>query len=117
MSRVIPVIGPAASLLALLALAGCAPPTPQSHANAAQQAACRQRADEVFQIQNRGANYTADAYVSGTRDTPFSASGAAGDTSSGLPGRYNRETIYSDCINGLGAPVGARPEAPAPPAP
>jgi hypothetical protein len=109
--------GLAVALSATLLLAGCGAPTPQSRASAAQQAACRQRADEVYTQRNRDAKYIADAYVSGTRDTPFSASGATGDTSSGLAGQYSRDTIYSDCINGIGAPLGAAPEAPAPPQP
>jgi len=115
MSRAVADTALAVALLAALALAGCAAPTPQSRASAAQQAACRQRADEVYTQRNRDAKYTADAYVSGTRDTPFSASGAAGDTSSGLPGRYSREAIYSDCVNGIGAPLGAAAQSPPPP--
>ncbi len=116
MSRMI-----AAALLGVLALTGCATSTPQSHASAAQQAACRQQADQTFQVRNPDANYVADAYVSGTRDTPFSASGAAGDTTNGLPARYSRDTLYGNCINGIGAPSGAAPvtatQAPPQPAP
>jgi len=95
-----------AALALAPALAGCVAPSPQSRATAAQQAACRQQAEQTYQARNPGARYAADAYVSGTRDTPFSASGAAGDTSSGLPGRYSRDTMYSDCVNGIGPPLG-----------
>jgi len=97
----------AAVPLAALALIGCAASTPQSHASAAQQAACRQQADQTFQVRNPDANYAADAYVSGTRDTPFSGSGMAANTSSGLPARYSRDTLYSNCVNGVGPPLGA----------
>jgi hypothetical protein len=98
-----------ALLLAVLLPAGCAAPAQESHATAVQQAACRQQADQTFQVRNPDATYAADAYVSGTRDTPFSASGAAGDTTSGLPARYSRETLYSNCLNGMGPPLGGGP--------
>ena len=106
----------AVAVLAALVLNGCAPSTPQSHASAAQQAACRQQADQTFQVRNPDANYVADAYVSGTRDTPFSASGAISDTSSGLPARYSRDNLYSNCVNGIGPPVGAATPTPTAPA-
>ena len=109
--------GLAVALLAALALTGCAASQPQSRASAAQQAACQQKADQTFQIRNRGANYAADAYVSGARDTPFSGSGAAGDTTSGLGALYSRTSLYNDCINGIGPPLGAATSAPVPPTP
>jgi hypothetical protein len=106
------------ALLAALALTGCATPRPQSRATAAQQAACQQQADQTFQIRNREANYAADAYVSGIRDTPFSGTGATGDTTNGLGARYSRDQLYSDCINGIGPPRGPAPSTPpAPPPP
>jgi hypothetical protein len=111
MSRAIASTGLAAALLATLVLAGCAAPTPQSRASAAQQTACRQRADEVFLQRNRGAVYSSDAYVSGTRDTPYSASGVAGNTSGGLPDRYSRDALYTDCIHGFGPATPTAPKA------
>jgi len=105
MSRVI-----AVALLAALVLPGCAARAPQSRASAEQQAACRQRADQSFLTRDPGVVYNADAYVSGSRDTPFSATGAAGNTTSDLPGRYTRDTMYSDCLNGIGPPTGAGPQ-------
>ena len=104
-------------LLTALLPAGCAQPSQQSHASAAQQAACRQQADQTFQTRNPGASYTADAYVSGSRDTPFSGSGASSDTSSGLGDRYSRDTLYSNCINGIGPPLGGGSSTGAPPTP
>jgi len=117
MSRTIARNKIAVALLAALVLTGCAASTPQSHATAAQQTACRQQADQAFQLRNPGASYTADAYVSGTRDTPFSSSGAAGDTTSGLPARYSRDTLYSNCVNGIGPPLGGAPATATPTSP
>jgi hypothetical protein len=117
MSRVIERTGLAGALLSALVFAGCAAPTPQSRASATQQVACQQHADQAFQIQNRGAKYAADAYVSGSRDTPFSATGASGDTTSGLGARYSRDNLYSNCINGIGPPLGGAPTAATPPQP
>jgi hypothetical protein len=94
-------------LLAALALTGCAAPSAQSRATLAQQQACRRQADQAYQVRNPGASYAAYAYVSGMRDTPFSSTGATGDTTSGLAGRYSRDSMYSDCVNGIGPPLGA----------
>ena len=105
------------ALLVALAVAGCAPrtPTPQSRANAAQQAACRQRADQAILQQNPDTVYQSDLYVSSTRSAPFSGQGVRSNTTAGLPLRYSREQLYNDCLNGLGpAPV---PLQSAPPRP
>ena len=88
--------------LLLLALTCCSS-EPQSHASLAQRAACRQRADEIYNQQNRGEIYANDRYASTTRDTPFSADPMR-DTSSGLSGEYARQNLISDCINGTGQP-------------
>jgi hypothetical protein len=109
--------GLAAAILAALVLTGCGEPKSQSRASAAQQSACQQQADQTFQTRNRGAIYSADAYVAGTRDSPFSATGLTGDTTSGLGARYSRDTIYNDCINGIGPPLGASGTAQAQPHP
>jgi hypothetical protein len=113
------------ALMATLVITACTPhpPTPQSRANAAQQAACRQRADAEFLVQNPGTVYQSDAFVSGARSAPFSGSGIGGNMTAGLPDRYTREQFYQNCLNGLGpapapfptAPPGAPP--PPPPAP
>jgi hypothetical protein len=105
------------ALLIALAAAGCAPrtPTPQSRASAAQQAACRDRADHTILQRNPGTVYQSDLYVSSTRSAPFSGQGVASNTTAGLPLRYSREQLYDDCLNGLGpAPV---PFQSAPPGP
>ena len=59
-------------LIAAVALSGCGnsgPPTGQARADAATQSACRQRADQVYNQQNRGQIYSPASQV----NTPFSA--------------------------------------------
>jgi hypothetical protein len=105
-------------LLAALAvpvlLAGCNA-QPQTRSGAAAQAACRQRADEVYLMQNRGEIYRADQYATSTRDAPYASSGVVGVTSSGLSGRYARDSLLSDCLSGNHPAGPVTPgEAPAP---
>ena len=88
-------------LLAVLAVPGCAGSGSGQSASAAQQAACRKRADEVWARQNRGAVYAADNYATSLRDSPFSSSGVASNTTSGLGSLYSRDTMISDCVKGL----------------
>jgi hypothetical protein len=112
------------ALVAALAITACAPrpTTPQSRASAAQQAACRDRADQTILQQNPGTVYQSDLYVSSTRSAPFSGLGIGGNTTAGLPLRYSREQLYDDCLNGLApapAPFRSAPPGPstAPPPP
>jgi hypothetical protein len=93
-------------LLSFVAVAGCTPAAPQSRASAAQEAACKTRADQIFQQQNRGAVYATDQYVSSTRDSPFGGAAPTSITSS-LSDRYTREKMYDNCLN-----FGSAPEAP-----
>jgi hypothetical protein len=90
------------STLLLLTLACCSS-EPQSRASQAQQAACRQRADEIYTSQNRGQLWADDHYASSTRDTPFSADPMR-NTSSGLSGEYARRNLLANCLNGTGTP-------------
>ncbi len=89
-----------AALLAVTLLAGCNS-TPRDRGTAAQQAACRERADEIYIKQNRAEIYAADRYATSTRDAPYGSSGLVGVTSAGLSGRYARDGLITDCINGL----------------
>jgi hypothetical protein len=110
--------------LALAGLAACATPfggtASRGTVSPKTMAACRQRADAVFDQQNRDAVYRADMYAASQRDAPFGGAGMAGNPSSGLSDRYARDTILDDCLNGTtsGADVttGAPPPnaAPAP---
>ncbi|MBV8573999.1 MAG: hypothetical protein JOZ58_03025 [Acetobacteraceae bacterium] len=85
-------------VLTALVFAACTPPpppTPQARADQEARSACRQRADQVYAEQNRGA-----AFLGGTenRFSPFSSSYVSGNTSSGLGERYNFDTMIADCV-------------------
>jgi hypothetical protein len=105
-------------LLAVLALSACAHPigTTADRAGATPKAmaACRQRADEVFDRQNRAEVYRSDMYAGGERDSPFAAGGMSGNPGAGLPARYERETMVDDCLNATAGSPGATPDAPPP---
>jgi hypothetical protein len=95
---------------ASLGLAACAAQTPRTRADAATNAACEQRADEVYLKQNRADLYRSDVYNSSTRDAPFASTGLTGITSAGLPQRYARDTMLSDCIRQSSTDVQTGPE-------
>jgi len=79
-------------------------------------AACRHRADMVYEQQNRGAVYRTDIYAGSQRDAPFAGTGSAGNPSTGLSDRYARDTMVDDCLNGMSNGTDVTTE-PAPPAP
>jgi len=54
---------------------------------------CRQRAEEVFNAQNRSARIQSD-----NRDTPFSGSFVSGVTNRGLSDRFAMDQMVSDCM-------------------
>jgi hypothetical protein len=95
----------------LLALAACsrAPAPPPRAATAADQAACRQRVEEVYNKQNRAEMYETDTYMTDTRDAPRGTSGLA-MPNTGLASRYAHDTMMSDCLNSVSGNVGASPE-------
>jgi hypothetical protein len=87
-------------LASLLALAACTPPPPpvgQAKADAATLTACRERADEVYNRNNRDTIYTITS-----RDTPFSGNYTAGVTDRGLAQRYGHENLIRDCVRNTG---------------
>lgn len=96
MSRLPALLAPAL----LLALACCQPPPPptgQARADAATRAACRERADEIYNRQNCGTIYSIT-----NRDAPFSGSYAPVPIDSGLSQRYAHQNIISDCVRNTG---------------
>jgi hypothetical protein len=101
-------------LAAPLLAAACAQPEPQTHASAVDRAACRQRAEEVYQMQNRGEEYRSDLYVTSTRDAPFAGSGVGDLPNRGLDSLYARQQMVSDCLNSTAGNVGTTRAAPAP---
>jgi hypothetical protein len=84
-------------------LAGCSfggpPPSGQARADAEAAAACRQRADAVYEQQNRGAIYSPQAGV----NTPSSGAYAPGGVDDRrLSDLYSRDTMISDCVRNTG---------------
>ena len=119
---IVRVVPPLLAMLATAGLAGCAPTSSSSSANreAASpkaMAACRNRADDVFNQQNRADVYRSDMYAGGQRDAPFGA-GLPGNPGDGLSARYARETMLDDCLNGTSggtdtpSPTAAAPASP-----
>ena len=84
---------------ALLLAAACspAPQTSQQRADQAVIAACRQRAEEVYQRQNR-----AQLYQSGNSVTPYSAAPTTGLPTQGLSTLYAHDQLVEDCIRNTG---------------
>lgn len=108
---------PRAAVIFLLAgatLAGCAAPSSGPSASAAQIAACRQRADQVYDRQNRADVYRADTYAGGTRDAMFSGTGSPGASALGLSARFARERMVDDCLRGAAGPASGGPASVAP---
>lgn len=103
----------AALLLAAPLLASCAPsggPQP----SAAQIAACRQRADEVHDRQNRGDLYRSDIQAGGARDAMFSGAGSLGNPVTQLSARYAHQRMVDSCLRGAAGNVASTPDAPEP---
>jgi hypothetical protein len=106
----------AAALTVTLAVAnaGCVRREPETHAAAIDRATCRQRAEQVFQMQNPEDVYRSDTYATSTRDTPFTGQGLANVPSRGLSSQYERDQMFSDCLRDSAGNVGTSPAAPAP---
>jgi len=111
----------ALSLLTLL-LSGCTlGPSPAGGGEAqAQQSlvtACRQRADEAYNVTHRDQIYASESQV----NTPFSANYQPGIPSRGLSDLFARDQMVDDCVRNTGAegsrtPSGTEPgTAPAAP--
>jgi hypothetical protein len=101
-----------------VALAGCAGSAPGGggniHGDAALEAACRQRADEIYDRQNRPAIYSPAPGV----NSPFSGSYSPAVSDRGLSDLYARDTAIRDCVRntGTGTDRVAQTPASAPPA-
>lgn len=115
MSRVLPPL-----LLAALAVSGCMPDrgggVGRPSADAATQAACRQRAEETYTQQNRADIYRPPPPV----NTPFSAEYTPGVTDRGLSELFAHDKMISDCVRNTGTGAErsvAPPSGPPPPLP
>ncbi len=105
---------PLAALLAvLLAVEACEappPPTGQARADAATLAACRERADAVYDRTHRDSIYAIN-----NSNTPYSANDAYSVVDHGLPQRFGYENMTRDCVRNTGAATAVpNTSAPAP---
>jgi hypothetical protein len=105
-------------VLLLSVLAACDGPAPlpasgQARADAQTVAACRQRADDVYNMRHRDTIYAPPSDV----NTPFSANYAPGSEDRGLSQLFERDSMMSDCVRNTGAEGNRTPEQGAPPPP
>lgn len=87
--------------LLFLALSGCdggAPLTGQAQADAQTRAACRERAEEVYNQQNRAEIYSPPPSV----NTPFSNNYMSGISDRGLSQLYIHDRMINDCVRNTG---------------
>jgi hypothetical protein len=94
--------------LALSACAGEAPQGAQAQADAETTAACRERASEVYDRQNRAEIYSPPPSV----NTPQSANYVSGISDRGLSQLFAHDRMVSDCIRNTG--TGAERSQPPP---
>lgn len=99
-------------VLALPLLAGCAgdapPLTGEALAHEQTVSACRQRADQAYDITHRGDIYAAESGV----NTPFSANYQPGVPDRGLSARFQHDEMVQDCIRNTGADSSRTPQLP-----
>ena len=111
MIRTLPLALPVLLLAACAGPGGPAPGSPQAQANAQTAEACRQRADEVYNMRHRDTIYAPPADV----NAPFSGSYAPGSEFRNLSGIYERDSMVSDCERNTGVEGTRTPEQGAPP--
>lgn len=98
-------------LLPLMAACATQPQTAQSRADAATEAACRQRADEIYNRRYRDQTYN----VQQTQNTPFSGNYTT-PPDRGLSQMYTRNSLVRDCIRNTGTETDRSLPPPAGPA-
>jgi hypothetical protein len=103
-------VAPLGILLGVIGLSGCdvGPPSGQERADAATQAACRQRADQAYEQQNRGKIYSPASQV----NTPYSANYLPDDTNRGRSELFVHDRMVSDCVRNTGTGAGRAPPPP-----
>ncbi len=99
------------ALLGAVVVSGCQtrPATGQAEADAQTRAACRQRAEQIYDVQNRGAIYSAPSQV----NTPQSGNYTPVVSDRGLSELFANNRLVDDCIRntGTGAEVSSAPKA------
>ena len=100
-------------VLGAVAQCGCQaqPVSGQAQADAATRAACRQRADQAYEQQNRGEIYGTASQA----NMPFSANYTPSVTDRGLSELFVHDRMVSDCIRNTG--TGAELSQPGQPRP
>lgn len=95
-----------AALLGVFIVTACGggAPSSQAQADASTRAACRTRADQVYDQQNRGAIYSPASQV----NTPFSNNYLPDQADRGLSDLFSHDKLVSDCVRntGTGAQLG-----------
>jgi len=90
--------GPLLSGCLLIALAGCAfGASPQSHADRATLAACRDHASQVFDR-----NHRADIYNTNEAGLPYSGNYVPGNQTNTLAEQFQNDQIVDDCVRNTG---------------
>ena len=89
-------------------LAACAkqPPPGEPVASAADRAACRQRAEQIYRHQNADEIFQSDRYVTSGRDAAFSGTGVSNNPTM-LSSRYAHSQMISDCISSRAGNIGS----------
>lgn len=102
--------------LATLVLAGCAEPpagaaSSETRADAATLDACRRRANEVYDRQNRATIFAANSGL----NSPSSGAYVSGQTDRGLSARFAQEQLIRECVRNAGGAAEVSPAAPVQP--
>ena len=71
-------------------------------------AACRQRANQVYEQQNRGQIFSTASQV----NSPFSNNYAPGDTNRGLSDVFAHDRMVNDCVRNTGTGAERAPPSP-----
>jgi hypothetical protein len=103
-----------ACLIGVAALSACDRPSVsgQAQADADTRAACRQRAEEAYNQQNRGAIFSPPTSV----NTPYSSNYVPDVTDRGLSDLFTHDRLVSDCVRNTGTGTDRTvPTAPATP--
>jgi hypothetical protein len=98
------------AILLLLLLSGCAIPLggggSQAGADAETEAACRQRAEQIYDVQHRGDIYSPPPAV----NTPFSTNFVPGVTDRQLANEHEHQELINDCVRNTGTETSRAPQ-------
>lgn len=98
----------ASIVLAAVTLCACEAPAPlrgQAQADAQTVAACRERANQIFDQQNRGTIFSGQSQV----NTPFSANWTPDVPNRGLSQAFGFDRMVNDCIRNTGTGTNRTP--------